>query len=66
MLSVSGRASLKLFDGAGRLVRRLDQGVKSAGGHRLEIRAEELAQGVYFMRLETSKQTKVEKMIVVR
>lgn len=65
-IPITSRVSLKLFDGAGRLIRVVDKGTRAAGVHRFDIPTEKLPQGVYFLRLETANETKVEKLIIVK
>jgi len=49
----SGSVSLDLFDAAGRLISNLDTGNKVAGTYNIEIDARELANGTYFVVLDT-------------
>jgi len=66
VLPTARHISLRLFDAVGRLIRILDKGSKTAGGHRIDISTEKLSQGVYFLRLETSNETKVKKLIILK
>ena len=66
------RASLRIFDASGRLVRTLRDGPHEAGGHEAVWRGEDdhgrrVAAGVYFARLETDHDgVKTRKLTMVR
>lgn len=65
-LSESGSITLRVFDINGRLVRILAQGNHSAGAHQVRFDAEGLASGVYFVRLETSRDVLVNKLMILK
>lgn len=70
-LSAPSRAALVIYDTAGRLVVRLDQGVREAGTHRIEWNARDayghaVGSGVYFYRLEGTPRVGPRKMVLVR
>jgi hypothetical protein len=50
-LSRSGRCGLEVFDTRGRLVQRLDAGVRGQGRHAYVFDGSRMASGVYFVRL---------------
>jgi hypothetical protein len=70
-LSSPGNVSLRIYDAAGRLVRAVTGGSRSAG-HYAEtwdgrnMRGEEMASGVYFYRLDAGSFTQTKKMILLR
>ncbi len=65
-LSESDMVTLSVFDINGRRVRILAQGNHSAGAHQVRFNAEGLASGVYFVRLETSRNVMVNKLMMVK
>jgi len=60
----SGSVSLDLFDAAGRLVSNLDTGNKVAGTYNVDIDSRELANGTYFVILDTEVE-KVSRSLVI-
>lgn len=58
--------SLKVYDASGRLVRTVDDGHRSAGGHRLDLDVDGLPGGAYVYRLETTAGSESGKLLVVR
>jgi hypothetical protein len=65
-LGESGMVTLSVFDITGRRVRILAQGNHSAGLHQVRFNAEGLASGVYFVRLETSRDVLVNKLLILK
>lgn len=70
VLGSSGAASLDLFDVRGRLVRRLDQGVHSAGEYVRIWSAQTddgvpVSQGVYFVRLRSGAESHTRKLVLL-
>ncbi len=66
-----GRASLAIYDIAGRLVRVLADGVMDAGPHEIAWDGRDraggaVASGVYFYRFETGVYTETRKMVLLR
>ena len=59
---------LRVLDLAGRLVRRLDHGIKDPGTHRLLWRHDRgsVSSGIYFLHLRTPSFAGVRRMLVVR
>ncbi len=57
---------LTIFDAYGRKVARLVDAVHDPGKYRAVWRAEDLASGVYFARLQTPTQSRVTKLILLR
>ncbi len=51
-LAVAGTVSLRLFDLRGRMVRELAQGPRPAGAHAVLLDGDDLASGIYLVRLE--------------
>lgn len=58
-----GEVRLTLYDITGRVVKRLDGGLKTPG--RYSVRLQNLPSGVYFCRLETSVNERVKKLVVL-
>jgi hypothetical protein len=70
-LSEQSSAVLGIYDATGRLVARLDQGVRDAGTHRVEWNGRDadgraVGSGVYFYRLEGAPSVAPKKMVLVR
>ena len=57
---------LSVYDVKGRLVERLVQGTRAAGEHSVEFRADGLASGIYFYRLEVGNFVQTKKMILLK
>lgn len=67
----AGRATLDVFDVAGRRVRRLAEGVREAGEHDVawderDADGGAVAAGVYFLRLDTENGVATRKVVLVR
>jgi hypothetical protein len=67
----AGRASLRLFDARGRLVRTLVSGSVAAGVHRAswdgrDARGREVGSGVYFVRLDAFGVTETRRLLRLR
>jgi len=58
--------SIKLYDVTGRLVEKLFTGRTQAGMNEVAIMTSELANGIYFMKLDADKYSKVEKLILLK
>jgi hypothetical protein len=65
-LPARGEVTLALYDGSGRLVRVLEQGMREAGEQRVMVRVSDLASGVYHYRLTAAGHTLNQTMTVVR
>jgi hypothetical protein len=66
-----GRVELNIYDVAGRMVVRLDEGIKerdfySVGWNGLDARGVDVTSGVYFYRLKAGEETITKKMILLR
>ena len=57
---------LEVFDVLGRRVATLEQGMRSAGLHRVFFDASRLAAGTYFYRLETAAEVRTRRLLIVR
>jgi len=62
--SSSSLSSLSLFDVNGRLVRRLAEGIQTAGEHSVTVNG--LQSGLYFVALETTTAKEVRKIVCIR
>jgi hypothetical protein len=58
--------TLRVYDVLGREVATLVDGRKEAGRHRAELKTAPMASGVYFGRLTVGRQTRTQKITVVR
>jgi hypothetical protein len=65
-LPKAGRADVGIYDGTGRLVRKLTEGRRAAGVHALRWNAGDLPGGVYFVRLEANGEVLTQKTVVAR
>ena len=65
-LPAAGAVDLAVFDLLGRRVATLVDGERQAGAHRVEVRARDLATGVYMVRLATASETQTRRLTVVR
>ena len=75
-LSQSTNVSIQIYDGAGRLVRTLDIGVKAAGAYMSPSRAaywdgknemgERVASGTYFYTLQTPEFSATRRMVILK
>lgn len=63
-LAAAGTADLRLFDILGREVAVVVRGALSVGMHREVVDVSRLAAGVYFFRLESSGETRTNKIII--
>ncbi len=52
-----------LYDGTGRVVREVFNGTLGAGNHRVPIRTENLAQGIYFLNLDLNNKSQTTKLV---
>jgi len=64
--SVSGRVTLKAYDATGRLVETLVNTVQPAGVKTFNWDTSNIANGVYFLRLDAQGETATRKMILVK
>jgi photosystem II stability/assembly factor-like uncharacterized protein len=58
--------TLRLYDQQGRMVATLDEGLRTAGQHRLEWEPGDLAAGVYFYRLEAGSFSETRRMTLLK
>ncbi len=58
--------NLALFDAMGRELRRLNLGKIEAGSHTVSFDGEGLSSGIYLVRIETSADSKSQKMVLIR
>ena len=67
-LSHPGRIRLTLFDARGREIAQLVNGEKKAGRHRFILDASRyhLSSGIYYYRLQNSRQTAVRKLLLIK
>ncbi|MEO0185408.1 MAG: T9SS type A sorting domain-containing protein, partial [candidate division WOR-3 bacterium] len=60
------KVNLSIYDATGRLINTLVNEVQKPGAYHKSIQSSNLAQGVYFVRLSTTGQSFVEKVICLR
>ncbi len=60
------RVELTLYNGVGQAVQVLAQGTRAAGSHQVNVSAEELPAGVYFVEVRTAEGTDVRPITLVR
>lgn len=65
-LDVGSRVSLSVFNLAGQLVKRQDEGFQGAGWHQLSFDGSELASGVYLYTLEAGGRSQSHRMTLVK
>jgi hypothetical protein len=65
-MSSPGTVNLKLFDATGRLVEEVYDGHLEKGNQKLSINTSKLANGIYFVSLETKVGTQTAKFIIAR
>jgi hypothetical protein len=66
MQGMSGEATLRIYDGGGRVARVMEVGRQEAGEHRLTVDAGELPGGAYHYKLRVGGTTAHGTMIIVR
>ncbi len=57
---------LEIIDTNGKSISLLENGLKSAGAYRQEIDAADWAAGVYFVKLENNRKTRLKKLVLIR
>ncbi|MBN8706486.1 MAG: T9SS type A sorting domain-containing protein [Bacteroidetes bacterium] len=62
----SGKVSLKVFDLLGRQVATLSEEIKPAGTHLIPFRGDDLASGIYMVRMESGSKTESLKVILLK
>ncbi|MCA0447873.1 MAG: T9SS type A sorting domain-containing protein, partial [Bacteroidetes bacterium] len=62
----SGKVSLKVFDLLGRQVAILSEEIKPAGMHQIPFRGDDLASGIYIVRMESGSKTESVKVILLK
>ena len=65
-LPASGKATLKVYNTAGRLVDTIVDEEQKAGVHRVEWSPKQASSGIYFYRLESGNHFEMKKMILLR
>ena len=65
-LSVPGRVTLEVYDGAGQLATTLLDVEMPAGTHSVNWNGEDLSTGVYFLKLKSGGQSYAQKAVILR
>jgi len=60
------KITIKLYDVTGRLTQEVYNGTMKSGQHEILVRTDEMAAGVYFMRVESENDIITEKFILLR
>ena len=60
----AGNATLKVYDPAGRIIKRISQYFE-AGSHSISLHSGELVPGVLYYELQSSKGTETKRMILL-
>lgn len=60
------KITIKLYDVTGRLTQEVYNGTMKSGQHEILVRTDEMAAGVYFMRIESENDIITEKFILLR
>jgi len=58
--------TLKLYNVSGRLIKTLFSGKRPAGTYQIDWNTKELPSGIYFLRLETEKQSLTRRIVIVK
>jgi len=58
--------TLKLYNVSGQLIKTLSSGKKLAGTYQIDWNTKELPSGIYFLRLETEKQSFTRRIVIVK
>ncbi|MEO6694941.1 MAG: T9SS type A sorting domain-containing protein [Ignavibacteria bacterium] len=66
LLPCSSFVTLKVFDITGREVKVLINEFKQAGNYEVTFDGSNLSSGVYYYRIETSKNFEIKKMILIK
>ncbi|MCK5821154.1 MAG: T9SS type A sorting domain-containing protein [Bacteroidales bacterium] len=59
----TGSTIIILLDSSGKLIRNIDQGVKSAGSHLVNLNVADLSAGLYYLRVQSGNQVSIKKLI---
>jgi hypothetical protein len=62
----SEKVSIKIFDLNGRLIKTLADNTFEEGEHQVELNADEVNPGIYFLQIQTGQFSKTEKLIVTK
>ncbi|RIK57203.1 hypothetical protein DCC62_30005 [candidate division KSB1 bacterium] len=65
-LPASGRTALKLYDMLGREVATFFDRFEFEGRHSIHLKTPELANGVYFLRLQSGQQILQKKFLLIK
>jgi len=65
-LEKSAFASLKLYDLSGRVAMNLFEGESKAGLHKVALDGEQLASGLYMLKLESAGKIQIQKLTLIR
>ena len=65
-LPVSGHVNVTIYDISGRLVETLVNGWRAAGDHQVIFEGQNLASGIYFVRLKAGNFAQAKKMVMLK
>jgi hypothetical protein len=63
-LQQTEKVSLKIFDLNGRLIQTLADNIIEEGEHQMEINAEKMNAGIYFIQMQTAELSETEKLVI--
>lgn len=61
----SGQVSFHVIDLSGKVIRTVNEGIKSPGKYTLTLNADRLVNGIYYLQMITDKQISTRKMMVI-
>jgi len=64
-LNAPSNVNLALYDASGRLVKTLHAGILSSGIHRINIKAEKLPRGAYFLKTTADAFNQTDKLLIL-
>lgn len=62
-LNSEGSVNIHLLDASGRLVKNMNQGNQTPGSHKLSFTMGDLPTGLYYLRVQSGNQVRVEKLV---
>ncbi len=65
-ITTQERVKLLIYDANGRMIKKVINGIQKSGNHYTRVRADNLNNGVYFIKLDTERYSAVEKIVVVK
>lgn len=60
----TGNVSFLVFNSAGQMIREINQGIQTTGNYQLELNAENLTNGIYYLQMKSNNRISSQKMVV--